>query len=197
MKTGDRFAKPSKPARNVVRLVGTVEVVMTQITSNQMRRLQTLYGQLAAHAIEGNNRDSRLQWASDQVGRRVESFRDLTVDEARRLIDGLQGELGVRAPLQKRLDRDAAHRAGTDGRRVSSSKAQPQMVSAVDLAVIEDYYTRLGWTRAQLDSWLSSSRSPLSNRARPAIATLADANRVRWALKGMLKQRGLWREKVA
>lgn len=170
---------------------------MTQITSNQMRRLQTLYGQLAAHAIEGNNRDSRLQWASDQVGRRVESFRDLTVDEARRLIDGLQGELGVKAPLQKRLDRDAAHRAGTDGRRVSSSKAQPQMVSAVDLAVIEDYYTRLGWTRAQFDSWLSSSRSPLSNRARPAIATLADANRVRWALKGMLKQRGLWREKVA
>lgn len=166
------------------------------INKSQMRRLQTLYGQLAAHAIEGNDRAARLGWASDQVGRSIASFKDLTGDEARQLIDGLQGQLGVRAPA-KRLDRAKAHRAGTDGRRGSPYRDQPQIVSPDDLAVIENYYSRLGWTRAQFDVWLSSSRSPLSKRARPAITTLADANRIRWALKRMLQRAGLWEERAA
>lgn len=167
------------------------------ISKNQLRRLQTLYGQLAAHAIEGNDRLARLQWASDQVGRPIISFSALTSDEARRLIDGLQGQLGVKAPATKRLDRDSAYRAGTDGRRQSPYKDQPQLVAPVDLDVITGYYMRLGWTREQFDSWLASSRSPLNHRAHPKIVTLADANRVRWALKGMLQQRGLWIERVA
>lgn len=169
-----------------------------KITNSQMRRLQTLYGQLAAHAIEGNDRESRLRWATDQVGRAIASFKDLTADEAHRLIDGLQGQLGVKAPAKprRRLSSDAAHRAGTDGRH-DADNAQPQMVSAEDLAVIEDFYARLGWTRAQFDAWLASPRSPLKKRARPVITTLADANRVRWALKGMLQRQGLWRDKVA
>ena len=170
---------------------------MSQITKKQMRRLQTLYGQLAAHSLDGTDRSSRLNWASSQVGRPIESFRDLTADEARQLIDGLQGQLGVKAPLKQRLSRDAAHRAGTEGRRNSPYKSSPQIVSAADLEVITSYYLRLGWTREQFDAWLSSSRSPLSKRARPVIATLADANAVRWALKGMLKHRGLWEERVA
>ena len=169
---------------------------MTTINPKQMRRLQTLYGQLAAHAIEGNNREARLKWASEQTGRAIASFSDLTREEAHRLIEGLQGQLGVKHPLQKRrrLSRDAARRAGTDGRR-GASNAQPQMVSAEDLAVIESYYMRLGWTRVQFDAWLSSQHSPLSKRAHPTIATSADANRVRWALKGMLQQRGLWEKR--
>ena len=167
------------------------------ITQNQMRRLQTLYGQLSAHAVEGSDRKSRLEWASAQVGRAIASFKELTTDEARALIDGLQGQLGVKAPQKNRLGRAAAHRAGTDGRRDSPYKDQPQIASADDLAIIEDYYTRLGWTRAQFDGWLASSRSPLKKRARPVISTLADANAVRWALKGMLQHRGLWRERVA
>jgi hypothetical protein len=168
------------------------------ITHNQMRRLQTLYGQLAAHAIESNDRAARIQWASEQVGRAIASFKDLTSDEANRLIDGLQGQLGVKAPTKKRLGRDAARRAGRDGRRGDKEfAAQPQIVSAEDLAVIENYFNRLGWTRDQFDAWLQSPRSPLSKRARPVIATSKDANRVRWALKGMLQHRGLWKDKVA
>jgi hypothetical protein len=81
------------------------------ITKNLLRRLQTLYGQLARH------------WASEQTGRAIASFSDLTFEESKTLIDGLQGQLGVRAPLRKRrrLSRDAAQRAGTEGRRGNTS----------------------------------------------------------------------------
>jgi hypothetical protein len=171
-----------------------------KLTKHQLKRLQTLYGQLAGHAQESSDRSSRLRWASEQTGRAIASFKDLTVDEAKRLIDGLQGQLGVKAPSRprRRLDRDAARRAGTEGRKGNTEfSAQPQMASAEDLAAIERYYMRLGWTRAQFDAWLASSRSPLSSRARPIIATSKDANRVRWALKGMLQHRGLWTKEPA
>lgn len=167
------------------------------IMPSQMRALQTLYARYAAHAIEGNSREARLTWAGSQVGRAIGSFSDLTRDEARSLIDALQAEVGdpQRPRPRRHLDRDAAHRAGTDGRRSNPYAGQPQMASAIDLDVIERYYTRLGWTRAQFDAWLSSSRSPLSKRAQPVIASSSDANRVRWALKGMLQQRGLWEDR--
>lgn len=170
------------------------------ITKSQLVRLQTLYSQLAAHSLEGNDRAARLKWASDHISRCIASFSELTSEEAARMIDGLQGQLGVKAPARprRRLSRDAARRAGIDGRRGDQEfAAQPQIVSAEDLAAIEEHYTRLGWTRAEFDAWLSSSHSPLSRRARPVIATSRDANRVRWGLKRMLKRAGLWRDKVA
>lgn len=168
------------------------------VTRTQLRRLQTLYGQLAAHAQEGADRASRLQWASELTGRRIGSFSDLTLDEAKRLIDGLQGQLGVKAPARKnkRLDRDAARRAGTEGRR-GSSNAQTTLVSAADLARIQYALDLIGWTQAQLDAWLRSPRSPLGSRANPSIRTLADANHVWWALKGMAVSRGLWKKGAA
>jgi hypothetical protein len=178
---------------------------MTQsITSGQMRRLQTLYGQFAAHAIEGNDREARLAWASEQTGRAVASFGDLTGEEAHRLIDGLQGQMQMKFPAQAvrkgakhhRLDRDAAHRAGTEGRRGNESK-EMTMAGAAEFARIQYVLDLIGWNQAQLDAWLSSARSPLGRRAHPSIRTLGDANRVWWALKRMAKTRGLWKEKVA
>jgi hypothetical protein len=162
-----------------------------KINRHQMKRLQTLYGQLATHTQEGSDRASRMQWASSQVGHTLSSFADLTFDEAKQLIDGLQGQLGVKAPVRKRLPRTDARRAGLDGRKDGAEFAStPQVVTKADLSVIESYWLRLGWTRIQFDAWISSSRSPL--RGSKQIRTTADANRVRWALKGMLVQKGLW-----
>jgi hypothetical protein len=167
------------------------------INKKQMQRLQVLYSQLARHTDQGADRESRMRWASELLGRPIESFKALTMNDGRHLIDTLQGQLGVKVPARNRLKGEAAHRAGTDGRRGSPYGDRPQMVSPADLEAITSYYMRLGWTREQFDAWLSSSRSPLSNRAHPTIATLADANRVRWALKGMLQNRGLWEDRVA
>lgn len=166
-----------------------------RINPAQLKRLQTLYSQLARHTQQGADRAARLEWAQGFVGRALSSFRELTADEARRLIDAAQGQTGTKYPSRKRMDRDAADRHGRDGRRDGGEfKAAPQMVSAEDLAVIERFYARLGWTRDRFDAWLRSPSSPLK-KSDPAIRTKADANRVRWALKGMLHDAGLWEER--
>lgn len=165
------------------------------ITRNQLKRLQVLYSQLCARTFEENTREARLAWAAQLVGHSLATFRDLSLSEARHLIDVLQGQLGVKYPAQRRHGRDDADRHGRDGRRDGGDlAATPQMVNAGDLATIEEYFTRLGWTRERFDAWLRSPHSPLKASS-PAIRTKAEANRVRWALKGMLQQRGLWQER--
>jgi hypothetical protein len=168
-----------------------------QITKPQLGRLQTLYSQFARHEIGvGTGRDERIAWASLRLRKAVTSFRDLSSADAGFLIDGLQESLGVKAPLKSRPKRTQARRAGLDGRHDGQEFSNaPQIASAADLATIESYYARLGWERAQFDAWLRSPRSPLKHKAAPSIVTVADANRVRWALKGMLQHAGKWEQR--
>jgi hypothetical protein len=160
-----------------------------QISSGQLKRLQVLYGQLCRHTDQRADRESRLIWASGLVERPITSFSDLTQNDARHLIDTLQGQLGIseseRPRRRRRLSRDAAYAAGTEGRRGNQSKSST-MVSPADLARIQYALDQLGWTQAQLEAWLRSDRSPLGKRATPEIRTLGDANRVWWALKRMI-----------
>lgn len=168
-----------------------------QITKPQLGRLQTLYSQLAAHEIGvGTSRDARMQWATERLRKPVSSFSNLTSDDAGFLIDSIQKQLNVKAPLKRRLNRAQARRAGLDGRHDGKEyEKDKQLVSAVDLRTIVDYYTRLGWDRAGFDRFLGSSVSPLKHKSAPAIVTLNDANKVRWALKGMLIRAGKWEDR--
>ncbi|MDE3162517.1 MAG: hypothetical protein KGL64_04585 [Acidobacteriota bacterium] len=112
------------------------------------------------------------------------------------LIDGLQGQLGLHAPRKRRsLDRESARRAGTEGRKGSSS-ASVTLACAADLARIQHALTMIGWNESQLEAWLRSSRSPLGSRSNPTIRTLADANRVWWALKRVARRKGVWKEQL-
>jgi hypothetical protein len=169
------------------------------ITKPQIGRLQVLYAQLAAHEIGvGSSREERLEWVSARLRRPVSSFKELSAEDAGWLIDQLQSELGVKTPAKprKRLNRDQARRAGLDGRKDGQEFASaPQMASAADLEVIESYYHRLGWERAQFDAWMRSTRSPLKHKSAPSIVIVSDANRVRWALKGMLQAAGKWQDR--
>lgn len=179
------------------------QVVMSEtksISADQLKRLQTLYSQLAATSNDPRTktREERLMWASIICNRQVESFSELTADEGKRAIDALQRSLGAQPASKtqaRRMDAQRASRHGKDGRYDSSFESSPQMASAFDLEEIERYYTRMEWSRAQFDGWLRSPRSPLRNKSNPQILTIADANRVRWALMRMLKHRGLWEEK--
>jgi len=168
----------------------------SRVTSPQLTALQALYSRFAAHIIQeaGDARAARLSWASGMIGRKIESFKALTGGEAGRLIDVLKVSTGqeVRPPRRRIRSRDLAQAAGTAGRRGIRS-ATAYVVSADDLARIDDATARLGWTRARFDAWLNSQFSPLRSRADKQIRTLADANRVWWALKAMLKHAGLWR----
>jgi hypothetical protein len=166
------------------------------VSPAQMKRLQTLYGQLARHTDQDAGREARLAWASELTGRAIASFSDLTQSEALRLIDTIQGQLGVRVPPKprRRLRRADAHKAGTAGRR-GNETAEATLAGAQDLARIRYALDLLGWNQSQLDGWLRSPHSPLRSKASPEIRTLYDANRVWWALKGMAKARGLWKER--
>lgn len=165
------------------------------ISPGQLQRLQVLYGQLCAHTDQGHvdpkvARESRLIWAAGLLERPIASFKDLTSDDARHLIDTLQGQLGIPSnerprSRRPRLSRDAAYRAGTEGRRGSDSKSVT-LVTDADLRRIDYALDQLGWSRTQLDGLLRSSRSPLGKRAHPEIRTLHDANRVWWCLKRMI-----------
>lgn len=170
----------------------------TSITKAQMQRLQVLYSQLARHTDQSTDRDARLTWASSLLQRPVSSFGELSIADARHLIDTLQGQLGVKMPAKprRRLGREAAHRAGTAGRRADQSN-EIVLAGKDDLERIQRARVDLGWSQAQFDAWLRSPRSPMRNKASAEIRTLADANRVWWALKGMLRHQGLWKERSA
>ena len=165
------------------------------ITAPRLKRLQTLYSQFAAASPDPRtrSREERLLWASLIVGRAVASFSELTSEEAATAIARLQKDTPQTKRRPKEMDRDAAERHAKDGRWDGEEfRPTPQIASAFDLENIEKYYGRLGWDRDTFDRWLRSPRSPLGRRSQPQIRTMAQANRVRWALQRMLKKRGLW-----
>ena len=124
----------------------------------------------------------------------MKSFSDLSQADALHLIDGLQGQLGINVPAKprRRLSREAAFKAGTEGRRGFESP-EITLAGPSELARIQYALDLLGWNQAQLEGWLKSPRSPLGRKASPQIRTLFDANRVWWALKKMAVARGLWK----
>ncbi len=155
-----------------------------KINPRQLRRLQTLYNQFERHTLDVDaGRDARLAWASRMTGRTIDSFNQLSLDEAKRCIDALQGVLGVKAPNRSprpRMSRYAAEKAGTEGRR-DQIHAETTLVTETDLSRIQDQLSRLGWEQPTLERFLLSSRSPLKGRTQ--IRTLGDSNKVLWALK--------------
>jgi hypothetical protein len=158
------------------------------ITTPQLRRLQVLYKQYEAHSLDtGTTREDRLAWATARIGRpagqQLRSFSDLTIDEGKRLIDGLQSALGVKLPSKtprRRKDRREGQKAGTEGRH-DQIHQETTLAGDTDLRRIQREMGRLGWDQSRLDAFLASPRGP--NGRSTAIRTLGEANRVYWALK--------------
>jgi hypothetical protein len=165
------------------------------ITAQQLKRLQTMYSQIAAASGDPltRSREARLLWASLIVGRTVASFSELTSEEAVIAIARLQKDAPQAKARPKPMDCEQAERHAKDGRWDGEKfRPTPQLASAFDLENIERYFHRLGWDRDTFNRWLRSPRSPLGRRSQPQILTVAQANRVRWALQRMLKKRELW-----
>ena len=172
-----------------------------KISKPQLRRLQTLWGQYVRHEMVANSRAERLRWANSVLSHAksarlspIQSFAELTGTEASELINLLQAELqipetrpNVRPSGYSRRyrDRDSARAAGTEGRR--GSRKSVTLATTEDLALIDEQLKLMEWDRARLDAFLESPSSPLKNRSHPALRTLADVNRVFWALKGITK----------
>lgn len=168
-----------------------------KISRAQLKRLQTLWSQHARHELLKNSREERLRWANEHLyhiegkTRGLTSFAELTQREGSDLINLLQGQLGIaesrpakssRAGYSRHYrNRDAAHAAGTEGRR--GLRKNSTIASAEDLALIDEQLNKMSWDRARLDAFLRSPSSPIRNRSNPQLRTLGDVNRVLWALK--------------
>ena len=156
------------------------------ITAPQLRRLQVLYGQYCHHSLDtGNTREERLAFASERIGRAITSYSDLTIEEGKKLIDGLQSALGVKLPSKtprRRMGRYQGEKAGTEGRH-DQIHAETTLAGDQDIRRIQREMTRLGWDQTRLDAFLASPSGP--NARSTAIRTLGEANRVYWALKRM------------
>jgi hypothetical protein len=159
---------------------------VNEISKPQLRRLQVLYGQYAHHSLDAApTREGRIAWASSRIGRPIDSFSDLTLDEGKKLIDGLQAALGVKLPSKtprRRWNRRDGQKAGTEGRH-DQAHEETTLVGDRDIRRIQREMNRLGWDQARLDAFLASPRGPNGRSA--LIRTLGEANRVYWALKHM------------
>jgi hypothetical protein len=159
------------------------------LTSPQLRTLHTLFGLYSRHLLDPSGcdpRTARLAWASQQLGRRIASFRELSGLEAAQLIDRLKQLLGQEtkvAPSRRRPGRRTAQAYGTAGRRGRNDK-EILLVDDETRRLLDGLLAKLGWTSEQLDFFLHSRRSPVKSGT---IRTLAEANRVIWALKNMLR----------
>lgn len=164
-----------------------------KISRGQLKRLQTLWRMYARHELTSNARKERLEWANAELrtgkGSRlspISSFKELTGSEASTLINALQSQLGIKESRQarsprRRLDREQAKAAGTEGRR--GSRKSVTLATAEDLALIDGQLQLMGWDRARLDAFLRSPSSPLRRRSNPQLRTVADVNKVLWPLK--------------
>ena len=166
------------------------------ITAAQLKRLQTLFskyaaGQGLAKLPADELRDLRLGFLHSVLDRTVESTKDLTLAEARRAIDELQKLLPPElirkaspAPYGAG-DRESNRQLGAAGRRGDKGKVL-QVPDGRTLEKIAAQIAELGWTQDRFDAWLRSRSGPLGGRS--SILTQADANRVHWALKAILKR---------
>jgi hypothetical protein len=155
------------------------------LSPSQLRRLQTLWGLFCRQSnLDATDRDARLRWASDAIGRPISSFKELSADEAVTAIDAMQKHLPSELVTRKRPARRAAYAYGTAGRRGRNEK-EVRMVDADTLRLLYALVGKLGWSRERFDSFLHGKSSPVRSGA---IRTLAEANRAIWSIKNMLRR---------
>jgi hypothetical protein len=159
------------------------------ISPEQLKRLHTLWAMLCRHAhIDPQDRDARLGWFTGAVGRPVTSSKQLTRDEATGLITEIQKHLPPELLTRRRPDRRTARSYGTAGRRKqgAGSREQEKTIDLIDAPtwkLLGKLLADLGWDRARLDAFVISPHGP------QRLATLADANKVIWALKQMVRRK--------
>lgn len=130
-------------------------------------------------------RDQRLAVASKIIKREIGSFTELSSGEAATLIDAMKKALGQKTrPARKRPDRDQAQAYGTAGRRDDSTK-EIRLIDDRTLSLIDSLVEQLGWTQERFQQFLASTHSPVAS---VKLRTLAEGNRVIWALRGMIRR---------
>jgi hypothetical protein len=156
----------------------------------QLQALQTLFGLYARHCLVESNRSKRLEWASQAIGRPLASFNDLRRDEAARLIDSLKEALGQPSKAWRRpRDPESARAAGRHGRKGVLVEV-PMLAAPEDIERVHALRESCGMSLEGFEEWLRSRSSPLGRFGDATLRTVADCNKVLWALKALLRRAG-------
>jgi len=168
------------------------------ISPGQLKKLQTLWGiawnaGTASATVAGvstvagdASRIVRIEWLRGLTKRAIQSSKELTRAEATKAIQAVMKMVPeqFRGP-KRRMSGQRARELGTAGRR-GAAQQSTALPGKLELQAIEELKAQLGWDNTRFDAWLRSRYSPV----RGMVRTLADANRVRWALKAILKRTG-------
>lgn len=169
------------------------------ISAAQLKRLQTLWGiHWKTVALDGfsHNADGaasrlgRLGWIAGVIGRQLESAKDLTRAEVIRVLDALAKLVPahlVKKNQRRRGGREISHARGTAGRKGQPGGKEIIMPGAEDYAKLDAALRSLEWNQERLAAFLRARTGPL--RGRTTIYTLADLNRVLWALEGIERRK--------
>lgn len=148
-----------------------------KITRAQLCALQSLYSRFALAGGDGSDaRAQRLAWASQNLGREVVSFRDLSTGEAATLIDTLKQKLG-----QPITPKPARKRSSTP-----RHKAVPVMAAPADLQAVGFWREQAALSPEAFDAWLAGPHSPTRGRR---LLTVANCKAVVAALRSMIRRR--------
>jgi len=160
------------------------------ISARQIAALQTAWGHLCQLQNLGSpstTREARLAWVGGVVGRQIASFKELARGEANTAIERMNACLPEHLRIRKRqrrprADAGQAYRYGTAGRKGRRSQ-EIELVDEATWQVLDGLMGELGWTRERLDAFVRSKHGP------GRIDTLAQANRVIWSMRNMLRRK--------
>jgi len=158
------------------------------ISAAQLKALQAVWGALCRVqklGAAGTLRDARLAYVGAIVGRQIGSFKELTRAEANTAIERMNACLpeADRIKRKRRPDREQARRYGTAGRRSQKGSKEIELVDEQTWQILHGLMGELVWGRERLDAFVRSKHGP------GRIDTLAQANRVIWSMRNMLRRK--------
>jgi hypothetical protein len=134
----------------------------------------------AIHAAARENKCSNEELhEAIEAGFKLKSLKELTKRQAYALLDGLRGK--PRATNQPRRDAQAFH--GRRGYDASADAIYP--VTDREQQLLREAANLRGWNDATLTGFIDRQLG------KPVMVTLADFNKVFWALKAMNRRSGL------
>lgn len=151
------------------------------LSQRQLACIQALWARrmrLAGIAGADDGREMRHTYLREVTAGRATSTRDLTLADAKRVIERLLRDAGGQIK-----DSAGARAAGTHGRRGVDRRVS-MLATSEQLELLAGYAGRLGWNRERLDAFIE--RQLGSHRT---IRTVSDINKVLWPLKSMLRRR--------
>lgn len=143
--------------------------------------LRAMFGAAREHGLTKEDLNDAAM-----VGFQKASLRDLTNDEARKILDGIRGKKRTsNHGVSGHKHSDRGYAMAVAGRRRNDDSPGEYMVAARELEMLSDAAGLRGWRRETLDTFI---RRQLRGRQ---IRTMKEFNKVFWAIKAMNRRDGL------